>query len=58
MAITPLGNSNFIQQNAPLASTHLSNEQAKTSFATIANLSEFQEKEKLVDNLEKVNESH
>lgn len=58
MAISPVGNAQFVHQNAPVASTHLSNEQAKTNFATVANLSEFQEKEKIVDKLEKVNESH
>ena len=57
MAITPLGNIQFVSQNAALPSTHASNELAKESFASMANLAEFQAKEKAVEKLEKVAQS-
>lgn len=57
MAITPLSNIQFVSQNAALPSTHASNELAKESFASMANLAEFQAKEKAVEKLDKVAQS-
>lgn len=57
MAITPLSNIQFVSQNAALPSTQASNELAKESFASMANLAEFQAKEKAVEKLEKVAQS-
>lgn len=57
MAITPLSNIQFVSQNAALPSTQASNELAKESFASMANLAEFQAKEKAIEKLEKVAQS-
>lgn len=57
MAITPLSNMQFVNQNATLPSTQASNELAKESFASMANLAEFQAKEKAVEKLDKVVQS-
>ena len=57
MAITPLSNIQFVSQNAALPSTQASNELAKESFESMANLAEFQAKEKAVEKLEKVAQS-
>ena len=57
MAVTPLSNIQFVSQNAALPSTHASNELAKESFASMANLAEFQAKEKAVEKLDKVAQS-
>lgn len=57
MAITPLSNIQFVSQNAALPSTHASNELAKESFASMANLAEFQAKEKAIEKLDKVAQS-
>lgn len=54
MAITPVGNMQFVAQNAALPSAQASNELAKESFASMANLAEFQAKEKAVEKLEKI----
>lgn len=58
MALSPLGNINFVNQNVSLTSTQVSNEVAKESFASLANLAEFAAKEKVVDKLEKVAKSN
>ena len=52
MAITPLGNSTFVSQNAAVASTQVANERGKESFAALANLAEFQGKEKSVERID------
>ena len=57
MAVTPLSNIQFVSQNAALPSTHASNELAKESFASMANLAEFQAKEKAIEKLDKVAQS-
>lgn len=57
MAVGPVGNMQFVAQNAALPSTQASNELAKESFASIANLAEFNAKEKAVEKLEKVAET-
>lgn len=54
MAISPIGNQIFVNQNAALPSTQASNELAKEGFANLSNLNEFQSKEKVVDRLDKV----
>ena len=53
MAVTPLGNSTFVSQNAALPSTQASNELAKENFAALANLSEFQSKDKSVERIDR-----
>lgn len=58
MALGPLGNLHFVSQNAALASTQASNELGKESFASLANMAEFQSKEKLIAKLEKVAQSN
>ncbi|AJC85434.1 hypothetical protein [Campylobacter peloridis] len=58
MPISPIGGIHFANQNAPIHSAQASNELAKDSFATLVNMSEFQAKEKAVEKLEKVNQSH
>ena len=57
MPVTPLGNTHFVNQNVSLVSTQVSNEVAKESFASMANLAEFQAKEKDIEKLEKVQQS-
>ncbi|TEY02755.1 hypothetical protein [Campylobacter sp. US33a] len=58
MPVSPIGNLNFVNQNAALPATQVGNELAKESFAALANLNEFTQKEKVVDKLEKVAKSH
>ncbi|MCV3426827.1 hypothetical protein L8W60_06135 [Campylobacter lari] len=58
MPISPIGGVNYANQNAPVHSAQISNELAKDSFATLVNMSEFQAKEKAVEKLEKVNQTH
>ncbi|AJC93321.1 hypothetical protein CSUB8523_1849 [Campylobacter subantarcticus LMG 24377] len=58
MPISPIGGVNYANQNAPVHSAQVSNELAKDSFATLVNMSEFQAKEKAVEKLEKVNQTH
>ncbi|AJD07019.1 hypothetical protein [Campylobacter lari] len=58
MPISPIGGIHFANQNAPVHSAQASNELAKDSFATLVNMSEFQAKEKAVEKLEKVNQTH
>lgn len=53
MAITPLSNSTFVSQNAAVASTQVANERGKESFAALANLAEFQGKDKSVERIDK-----
>ncbi len=57
MPVSPIGNMNFINQNVAYQSTQVSNEVAKEGFASLMNMAEFNEKEKAVAKLEKVNES-
>jgi len=57
MPVSPIGNMNFINQNMAYPSTQMSNEIAKEGFAAMMNLNEFNEKEKIVDKLQKVNQS-
>lgn len=54
MPISPLGNIHFVNQNVGVTSTQVGNELAKEGFANLANLQEFEAKEKIVDKLEKV----
>lgn len=58
MPISPIGGIHFANQNAPVHSAQASNDLAKDSFATLVNMSEFQAKEKTIEKLEKVNQSH
>ncbi|MBF7069037.1 hypothetical protein [Campylobacter volucris] len=58
MPISQIGGIHFANQNAPVHSAQASNDLAKDSFATLVNMSEFQAKEKTVEKLEKVNQSH
>ncbi|QOR01162.1 MULTISPECIES: hypothetical protein [unclassified Campylobacter] len=58
MPISPIGGIHFANQNAPVHSVQASNELAKDSFANVVNMSEFQAKEKTIEKLEKVGESH
>ncbi|WP_257942185.1 hypothetical protein UPTC5084_01610 [Campylobacter lari] len=58
MPISPIGGVNYANQNAPVHSAQVSNELAKDSFATLVNMSEFQAKEKTVEKLDKVNQTH
>lgn len=58
MPISQIGGIHFVNQNAPVHSAQASNDLAKDSFATLVNMSEFQAKEKTIEKLEKVNQSH
>lgn len=58
MPVSPIGNMNFINQNMTYPATQASNEIAKEGFAALANMAEFNEKEKTLNKLEKVNEAH
>ncbi|CAM4193369.1 hypothetical protein [Campylobacter armoricus] len=58
MPISPIGGVNYANQNAPVHSAQISNDLAKESFANLVNMSEFQAKEKAVEKLEKVNQTH
>ena len=58
MPVSPLGNVNYINQNMAYPATQASNELAKEGFAATLNMSEFNEKEKTLNKLEKVNETH
>ena len=58
MPVSPIGNMNFINQNMAYPATQMSNELAKEGFAANVNLSEFMEKEKAIEKLEKVAKSH
>ncbi|EFU71966.1 conserved hypothetical protein [Campylobacter upsaliensis JV21] len=58
MPVSPIGNMNFINQNMAYPATQMSNELAKEGFAANLNLSEFSEKEKTIEKLEKVAKSH
>lgn len=57
MAISPLGNIHFVNQNVGITSTQVGNELAKEGFASLANMQEFEAKEKVVNRLEKVSET-
>ena len=58
MPVSPVGNMNFINQNMAYPATQVSNELAKEGFAATLNMAEFNEKEKTLNKLEKVNETH
>ncbi|TNB55853.1 hypothetical protein FDW47_03205 [Campylobacter helveticus] len=58
MPVSPIGNMNYINQNMAYPATQMSNELAKEGFAANVNLSEFMEKEKAIEKLEKVAKSH
>lgn len=58
MPVSPLGNVNYINQNMAYPATQASNELAKEGFAATLNMAEFNEKEKTLNKLEKVNETH
>ncbi len=56
MPVSPLGNVNYINQNMAYPATQVSNELAKEGFAATLNMAEFNEKERTLNKLEKVNE--
>lgn len=58
MPVSPLGSINYINQNMAYPATQASNELAKEGFAATLNMAEFNEKEKTLNKLEKVNETH
>ncbi|MPB23236.1 hypothetical protein XA59_000300 [Campylobacter coli] len=58
MPVSPIGNMNFVNQNMAYPATQASNELAKEGFAATLNMAEFNEKEKTLNKLEKVNETH
>lgn len=58
MPVSPIGNMNFVNQNMAYPATQASNELAKEGFAAMLNMAEFNEKEKTLNKLEKVNETH
>ncbi|EAL2349705.1 hypothetical protein H0L78_000557 [Campylobacter jejuni] len=58
MPVSPLGNINYINQNMAYPAIQASNELAKEGFAATLNMAEFNEKEKTLNKLEKVNETH
>lgn len=58
MPLSPIANMNFINQNMTYPATQVSNELAKEGFAATLNMAEFNEKEKTLNKLEKVNEVH
>ncbi|EAL2319791.1 hypothetical protein ACF1LE_001597 [Campylobacter coli] len=58
MPVSPIGNMNFVNQNMAYPATQTSNELAKEGFAATLNMAEFNEKEKTLNKLEKVNETH
>lgn len=58
MPVGPIGNMNFINQNMAYPATQASNELAKEGFAANINMAEFKEKEKSIEKLEKVVQTH
>lgn len=58
MPVSPIGNMNFVNQNMAYPATQASNELAKEGFAASLNMTAFNEKEKALNKLEKVNETH
>ncbi|EOH4414962.1 hypothetical protein ACLQ5Z_001024 [Campylobacter coli] len=58
MPVSPIGNMNFVNQNMAYPATQASNELAKEGFAASLNMAAFNEKEKALNKLEKVNETH
>lgn len=58
MPVSPIGNMNFVNQNMAYPATQASNELAKEGFAATLNMAEFNEKEKTLNKLDKVNETH
>ncbi|EJC3018730.1 hypothetical protein MYU99_001430 [Campylobacter coli] len=58
MPVSPIGNMNFVNQNMAYPATQASNELAKEGFAASLNMAAFNEKEKALNRLEKVNETH
>ncbi|MGJ0157598.1 hypothetical protein ACP0SI_00740 [Campylobacter coli] len=57
MPVSPIGNMNFVNQNMAYPATQASNELAKEGFAASLNMTAFNEKEKALNKLEKVNET-
>lgn len=57
MPVSPIGNMNFVNQNMSYPATQASNELGKEGFAALANMAEFNEKEKVLNKLEKVNQT-
>lgn len=57
MPVSPIGNMNFVNQNMAYPATQASNELAKEGFAASLNMAAFNEKEKALNKLEKVNET-
>ena len=51
MAVTPLGNQIFINQNMSIASQTQAQHQQKADFQTVLNIQEFQDKEKKVEEI-------
>ncbi|OOX99198.1 hypothetical protein BOQ01_03365 [Campylobacter coli] len=58
MPVSPIGNMNFVNQNMAYPATQASNELAKEGFVASLNMAAFNEKEKALNKLEKVNETH
>ncbi|MBZ7935711.1 hypothetical protein H2279_03505 [Campylobacter sp. B0100352/1] len=58
MPVSPLGNMNFINQNMAYPAAQASNELAKEGVSAALNMAAVQEEEKVIDKLEKVNETH
>lgn len=58
MPVSPIGNMNFVNQNMAYPATQASNELAKEGFTASLNMAAFNEKEKALNKLEKVNETH
>ncbi|TKX31673.1 hypothetical protein [Campylobacter aviculae] len=58
MPVSPIGNMNFINQNMAYPAAQASNELAKEGFSATLNMASLNEKEKVLDKLEKVNETH
>ncbi|EAI9960933.1 hypothetical protein C5441_06445 [Campylobacter coli] len=57
MPVSPIGNMNFVNQNMAYPATQASNELAKEGFTASLNMAAFNEKEKALNKLEKVNET-
>jgi len=56
MAITPLGNQIFINQNMSIASQTQAQHQQKVDFQTVLNIQEFQDREKKVEEVRPIEE--
>ncbi|TKX30552.1 hypothetical protein [Campylobacter estrildidarum] len=58
MPVSPIGNMNFVNQNMAYPAAQASNELAKEGFSATLNMAAAKEQEKVLDKLEKVNETH